>query len=91
MKLGARVTAPKALHRMRGAQRRHWAVRGWDTDPITGIYVGWRTYANGVIEGGMNYDDPTYFIPSEFIKVALIVPDERTNPVPVPYETMEEL
>lgn len=91
MKIGARVTAPKPLRRRRGATIREWDTPPWDTKPVEGIYIGWRTYANGVVEGGMNWDDPACFVPKEYIKVALIVPHARANPVPVPYSTMEEL
>jgi hypothetical protein len=92
IELGSRVTAPKPLRRRKGATRREWTITSWKIKkPITGIYIGWRTYANGRVEGGINWDDPVYFVPDKFIKVALIVTDERSNPVPVPYETMEEL
>lgn len=89
MKLGTRVTAPKQIRRSRAyGGRREWYVPDWDRhQPVTGVYVGWRTYANGKIEGGFQ-DEPAVFIPDSYFKVALIVTSERKKPVPVIYSTM---
>ena len=46
--------------------------------PVEGIFVGWRTYANGTYD----YSD-CYFEGTERFEVWLIVPDIRSKPVPV--------
>jgi hypothetical protein len=48
--------------------------------PVTGIYIGKRTYSNGITgspEDGCPYE------PKEHFEVWLIVPNERSKPVPV--------
>ena len=88
--LGDRVLSPVCLVRRRtyrggSADRKTWApVKA----PVAGIFIGCRTYANGELGGGYAHDDPLYFIPKEYIKIALIVVDVHTNPIPVPLEEM---
>jgi len=55
------------------------------------MFVGVRTYVNGVCQYGNNYDDPTVFIGDEWIKVALICNDPRHAPTPVLYNECEVL
>ena len=60
---------------------RHWEAM---PIPIHGIYIGWRIYANGVVDG----NDERYFVAKEHIKVALVVENARSNPVPVLYSEL---
>lgn len=85
MKLGEKVHADAYLYRSRDGNRKYWRRI---EKPVTGIYVGYRTYANGELGGGWGYDDPLYFIPKEYFKVALIVTDPRENPIPIMYDDM---
>lgn len=87
--LGERVRAPARLSRRYGCIN---DVRTWEPTggPIEGIYVGRRTYANGVGKGGYHPEDgPRYLDVTERVKVGLIVVDPRHNPVPVLYEDLE--
>ena len=61
----------------------------WSREKIQtkGLLVGTRTLING-----KRYFDSTYgweFYPKEYISIALIVPNWRQNPVPVPLEDCE--
>lgn len=89
LKLGDKVRAPVRLLRNRQSLRRAWYKPPWKSNPIEGVFVGVRTYANGVVEGGMHYDDPAIFIGDEWIKVALICSDPRQKPTPVMYDECE--
>ena len=91
MELGAKVTATKRIyrHQLGGikANRKEWYTPDWDRHkPITGIYIGVRTYQNGTVE--WHNDEGTTFTPDEWIKVALIVTDVRKKPIPVLYSDM---
>jgi len=88
-KLGDRVSAPCSLSRRKVWRGRH----EWYKKPgaIEGVFVGWRTYANGTCSGGYQYDDPIEFQPDEWIKVALICKDPRQSPIPVLYNECERL
>lgn len=57
--------------------------------PVRGVYIGWRTYANGTIQ--YEFEDGYSFSATEHFKIALIVTDERQNPVPVMFDEMVEL
>ncbi len=93
IKLGAEVTATGQLFRhwvkgiANGPDRKEWYTPEWAVHkPVTGIYVGKRTYQNGKIS--WDRDDGNVFVPDEWFKVALIVTDERENPIPVLYSNM---
>ncbi len=93
MKLGTRVTAKNQLvRRYNNADRNNilvsWGPPKYRNKTIKGIYIGWRTYANGNIH--YNYEDGKTFLANEHIKVALIVESLRTRPIPVLYSEMEE-
>ena len=49
--------------------------------PVSGIYIGFRTYVNGRRE--WDSDDGYIFYPESYHEVWLIVPSERKNPVAV--------
>ena len=55
--------------------------------PITGIYVGYRYYRNGWVKYW--HDEVPEFIFDSSVKVALIVPNERQNPIAVPFDKVE--
>lgn len=90
IQLGAKVIAPGKLFRSREGDVRRWYRPSWKQRPVTGIYIGVRTYKNGTItwEG---YEEGHTFHPKEYIKVALIVTDVRQNPVPVLFSEMSEV
>lgn len=84
--LGAKVRAPGRIFRQRQGSIRKWYKPTWRQKPIEGIYIGVRTYANGIAEW---YDYGTEFTANEHIKVALIVQSTRTKPIPVMYDDVE--
>lgn len=91
IQLGDRVTATHFLVRRSTYATGSYSRRSWEprSHVVRGIYIGYRTYADGELRGGYEIDDPTYFVPKRFIKVALIVEGERTKPVPVLFVDME--
>jgi hypothetical protein len=92
--LGDRVTGGAPLRRHRQIKT---AGDGWRNEwrasprgkPVSGIYVGRRTYRNGAIF--YNDDYGATFAGDESLSVGLIVPSERENPIPVLFETIEAL
>ena len=63
-----------------------WAPYAWDMKAIEGIYIGYRYYCDGRVTGDSE------FIPTwPLICVALIIPHERHNPVPVLYDSLEAI
>lgn len=86
--LGQSVTGGPRLHRQhKTSGEKVWQQYVFDKKEVTGIYVGWRTYRNGLryYEEDCGY----VFVPKGApIKVALIVEDPRKNPVPVPFDTI---
>ena len=89
--LGATVTATGRIFRRHldgvKANRKEWYRPDWAQRPITGIYIGVRTYQNGIIE--WEEDVGFIFTADEWIKVALIVTDVRQRPIPVLYSEMQ--
>jgi len=86
--LGQKVIGGPRLHRKHKRDRRkEWVIYDFDKKLIEGIFIGFRTYANGVAD--YVEDVGTIFIPDERFRVALIVPHTRANPVPVMYETVK--
>ena len=92
--LGAKVTAPKCILRRTvwgtnsRAHRKEWYAPEWMKKSVSGIYIGHRTYANGTVTWD---EDGHSFRADEWIKVALIVENERQKPVPVLFLEMEEI
>lgn len=92
-KLGDKVTAPCAIVRRRTVHSdrqyprygRAWGKANCPL-PVTGMFIGYRTYANGIVHYDQDYGN--YFEPSTYIKVALIVTDPRKKPVPVYYSEL---
>ncbi len=95
LKLGDKVRAPVRLLRRRqwtNGGRREWIKPEWKSSPVLGVFVGVRTYANGVVTWGQNdgYDaDPPVFCGDKWLKVALICTDARQKPIPVMYDECE--
>ena len=62
------------------------STRPWkqDDEPVEAIFIGWRTLTDGYrTPGGGSWDDydpPEYHVVASY-RVALVVFDERTNPV----------
>lgn len=85
--LGARI---RSSHRLRrgceyddrpGGWSKKWHRIDWKRDDYEGMYIGYRTFSNGEItllgEGGTAYEATEHF------EAWLIVPDERSVPIPV--------
>jgi hypothetical protein len=94
LKLGDKVRAPVRLLRRRqycNGGHREWVKPDWKHSPVEGVFVGVRTYANGVVNwGSPGYDgDPPVFIADKWLKVALICTDPRQKPIPVMYDECE--
>lgn len=67
-----------------------WKPYAGDKKNVEGIYIGCRTYLNGTSEligshGGR------IFKTESTVKVALIVPNTRTNPIPVLFDSLERV
>ena len=83
--LGQRVRGgPRLWRRTDIPGRRDWRASSWDKRSVEGIYIGWRTYMNGILDV-VDY----VFKRDQSIKVALIVPGPRQNPIPVMFDTVE--
>lgn len=91
-KLGQRVRGGRPLMRSRINCGQYWAKRwepsDWHPKP-KGVYIGTRTYVQGRVE--VDGDGQPEWWPEEQIKVGLIVTDPRQNPVPVMYDSLEEI
>lgn len=61
-------------------------VKYWHEQPFDGevIYLGTRQLQNGTREYDSEYG--CYFIPTEYIKAALVSPGPRLNPIYVPID-----
>ena len=88
--LGQKVTGGPRLvrceHWKRKVRHKVWESGFMDNELIEGIFVGYRTYANGTLEY-RKYESA--FTADEHFKVALIVPNTRTNAIPVMYDTVK--
>jgi hypothetical protein len=83
-KFGQRVKARHCLRKQRQwsghsrADYGHYEV-AWERAPgVEGIYIGYRDVKEGVLERWEDHDE---FHESRSLRVWLIVPNERTNPV----------
>ncbi len=90
MELGSKVTVPRrilrrAVHMGGRNNRKEWYAPDWMKKSVNGIYIGFRTYANGTVTWD---EEGNYFKADEWIKVALIVEDAREKPIPVMYSDM---
>ncbi len=85
IKSGQHVTAGPRLIRLRTGDARKWL--SVSKKPITGIYIGYRYYKNGTVD--WDWDQvPVFYQQGPKIKVALIVPNDRENPIPVLFNSM---
>ena len=92
IKLGDRVKAPCRLFRAHGPNWEKFWRKG--ATPVEGMYIGWRTYANGKIV--TSTDDAWHgeitiqeWKGESWFKVGLLVKGERSAPVAVMFEDME--
>jgi len=91
LKHGDRVIVSASMRRVTGAKvgyqryEKSWQVFG--TRDRHGIFLGWRTLANGVSEYG-TFEEPTTFSAKEHIKVALVSVSTTRNPIYVPLDKM---
>jgi hypothetical protein len=90
IEFGDWVEAPCKLLRRHGLNGNRFWLKG--PRPVSGMYIGWRTYSNGKLitdwgEGIFEYDE-VYYKPEDHFKVALIVPNERAAPVAVMFDEM---
>lgn len=82
-KLGQFVAARDVLAKSYRANSRVWLrqrERIRTPQPIEGIYIGYRTLADGLCEW---HHDCTVFKPTHYFEAWLIVPNERVNPIRV--------
>jgi hypothetical protein len=94
MKFGDIVVAQGTIRRTgdyvpHGRDKVYWVPNIWK-EPRKGILIGWRTLSNGEVEFG-SYDEGKIYHPKEYIKVALVVFDEKTNPKYVPLNLLHEV
>ncbi len=93
IQIGTKVTAPNRIVRKKTYTsglhatkcQAEWVRPSWASKEIKGFYIGKRTYQNGDIT---RYEDGHHFSANEWLNVALIVPDEFKNPIPVMYDEM---
>lgn len=91
--MGARILATAKMHRRYGAYGTSkedsvwWEVIDLSKNPLAGIYVGWRSLQNGRVH--RDFGEGSYFQQSGVVRCALIVTNERYNPVRVPFEQIE--
>ena len=87
LKLGQMVISHKKLYRI-GWPNVVW--REMTVKPaIRGIYAGYRYLQNGRIES-IGYDEGNCFIQTDTFRCALIIENERKNPVRVPFDALIE-
>jgi hypothetical protein len=88
LKFGDVVFVPHKLHRTT-AQRGGIDWKEWHKitfpKPKTGILIGFRTLADGVIHYG-HWDEPTSFAGKEFFRAALVAMDAKSKPILVRLE-----
>lgn len=56
--------------------------------PTTGYYIGFRIKQNGILQYG-GFDEPGYLQLTSTITCALIILNERANPIHVPFDGIE--
>lgn len=95
-RIGHMISASDRLHRCHlppdGTARYKGWSKGWRRwadkpgvrlrpRPVHGIYIGYRTYSTGLIVH--DWDEGGQYTPVEWYEVWLIVPDDRSKPVPI--------
>lgn len=94
MEFGDRVFVSAKLTRFQDFRRGFDAIskREWQRlkflNPRKALYVGYRTLANGYMEDVHGYEE---WIPKKYIRVALVIFNERENPVYAFFEDVEKL
>lgn len=94
MKLGDKVIALGTIRRTgtyipNGRDKAFWVPVVWKA-PRPGIFIGWRWLSNGEIEAG-SYDEGPVYHSKERFKVALVIFNERQNPLYVPLDKLEDI
>ena len=90
--LGERVFIKNRLVRNRVWQGGRSQKISWEDKPIesvVGIYAGYRVIQNGVLTIPGNYDESACFTISSTITCAIVIINERKNPVRVGFDSME--
>lgn len=85
--LGTRIIAHGIMARRNGNpdyNKMSWGYDKWG--PVHGIYAGWRDLQNGRITH--DYEEGGSFTQTSRFRCALIIVDERQNPVRVPFEML---
>ena len=82
MNFGDKILVSASLIRFQGMGIRQ-AKREWQrleySKPCAGFYIGYRTLANGYMKGLGDYS--FRWVPKKYIQAALVVLNERENPV----------
>lgn len=83
--LGQPIISADRLYRRKGHGSHKWMrvgeLPGIKPKPVKGVFAGYRTYANG--EPHYDSDGWTYFVPTEHIRVWLIIPHPSQKAIPV--------
>ena len=92
MKLGDRVVAKGTIRRTgtyipNGRDKAFWVPVIWKA-PRKGLFIGYRFLSNGEIQPG-SYDEGAIYHSKEHFKVALVVFNERINPIYVLLDMLE--
>lgn len=89
-KLGDWLTVRTVLRRRQRAAGREYTQKAWEAEPITprrGMYIGWRTIRDGLTA---DEDGSIVFIPKSHRKAALVVFNEHSRPVLMPWEDLPQ-
>jgi len=91
MNFGDSVFVSARLRRFRASKFITYAKRKWErvnfSEPRKAIYIGYRTLANGHVEDLSGYGNE--WVPTEYVKAALVIFNERENPVYAFFEDIE--
>lgn len=84
------IVTQKLVRKEKTVPGQHCWTKKWERisfmKPQTGILIGFRTLANGIMRPCG--EDGMLFTPQEYINVALVVLNERMNPI---YVSMEDI
>jgi hypothetical protein len=86
--LGQWMTINQMAYKSRWKGTTKWQRQNWRRNPLTGMFIGWRTVFDGRTEHEVEYQEygpnielAPYFVPTEHHEVWLFVTSERRNPI----------
>ena len=86
IEFGSKVRIAAKYYRYKGR-----GIREWRREYIEayGLYIGYRTLANGSNVWLGDYDEQyNDWMPEEYLQTALVVLSPRTNPIYVPFDSI---